>query len=141
MSYALDVETIGRERARDLLATPYVFNEREVTETARTDADIIVCHMGLTTGGSIGVETALKLAQCPELIDVWSAAVLAIKADAVILCHVGPIAELEDAAFVLTHALHCHGFYASSTGRLPVAEQTKKFKAIQTYKVAAPQGV
>jgi predicted TIM-barrel enzyme len=144
MSYGLEVEMIARARAKDLLTTPYVFNEREAAEMAHAGADIVVCHMGLTTGGSIGAETALKLAQCPELIDAWSAAALAIKPDLLILCHGGPIAEPGDAAYVLTHARHCHGFYgASSMERLPVeralTEQTKTYKAIRVHKTA-PKG-
>ena len=116
-----------------MLTTPYVFNEREAADMARAGADIIVCHMGLTTGGAIGAETALKLAQCPALIDAWSAAALAVKPDALILCHGGPIAEPEDADFILKHTRHCHGFYgASSMERLPVeralTEQTKTFQ-------------
>jgi predicted TIM-barrel enzyme len=136
MSYALEVEMIAKARGKDLLTTPYVFNEREAAEMARAGADIIVCHMGLTTGGSIGAETALTLAQCPELVDAWSAAALAVKPDALILCHGGPIAEPEDAEYVLKNTRNCHGFYgASSMERLPVeralSEQTRKFKAIR----------
>jgi predicted TIM-barrel enzyme len=136
MSYALEVEMIAKARAKGLLTTPYVFNEREAAEMARAGADIIVCHMGLTAGGSIGAETALKLEQCPALVDAWSAAALAVKPDVLILCHGGPIAEPEDAAFILKHTRHCHGFYgASSMERLPVeralTEQTRKFKAIR----------
>jgi predicted TIM-barrel enzyme len=136
MSYALEVEMIAKARAKDLLTTPYVFNEREAANMAYAGADIIVCHMGLTTGGSIGAETSLKLEQCPALIDSWSAAALAVKPDALILCHGGPIAEPEDADFILKNTRHCHGFYgASSMERLPVeralTEQTRKFKAIR----------
>ena len=136
MSYALEVDMIARARTKDLLTTPYVFNEREAANMARAGADVIVCHMGLTTGGAIGAETALKLADCPDLIDAWSAAALAVKPDALILCHGGPIAEPEHADFILKHTRHCHGFYgASSMERLPVEraliEQTKAFKAIR----------
>ena len=136
MSYSLEVEMIAKARGKDLLTTPYVFNEREAAEMARAGADIIVCHMGLTTGGAIGAETALKLDQCPALINLWSAAALAVKPDAFILCHGGPIAEPEDADFILKNTRHCHGFYgASSMERLPVeralTEQTRKFKAIR----------
>src|SRR6059058_2328908 len=66
MSYALEVDMIARAGAKDLLTTPYVFNEREAAEMARAGADLIVCHMGLTTGGAIGAETALKLRDCPD---------------------------------------------------------------------------
>lgn len=136
MSYALEVEMIAKARARDLLTTPYVFNEAEAADMAKAGADIIVCHMGLTTGGSIGADTALKLEQCPAKIDAWSAAALAGNPDALILCHGGPIAEPVDAEYILNHTRRCHGFYgASSMERLPteraVVEQTTTFKAIR----------
>jgi predicted TIM-barrel enzyme len=136
MSYALEVEMIAKARAKGLLTTPYVFNEREAAAMARAGADIIVCHMGLTTGGSIGAGTALKLEQCPEKVDAWSAAALAVNPDVLILCHGGPIAEPADAEFILNHTRHCHGFYgASSMERLPteraMVEQTTTFKAIR----------
>ena len=135
MSYALEVEMIAKARAKDLLTTPYVFNEHEAAAMASAGADIIVCHMGLTTGGSIGAATSLKLAQCAALIDAWSAAALAVKPDALILCHGGPIAEPDDADHIMKTTRNCHGFYgASSMERLPVeralTEQVKKFKAI-----------
>ena len=136
MGYALEVDMIARARTKDLLTTPYVFSADEAEAMARAGADIVVCHMGLTTGGAIGAETALKLADCPALVDAWAAAALAAKPDALILCHGGPIAEPADAEFVLKHTKHCHGFYgASSMERLPVeralTEQTRKFKAIR----------
>ncbi len=103
---------------------------------AKAGADIVVCHMGLTTGGSIGADTALKLEQCPERIDAWSAAALAVNPDVLILCHGGPIAEPADAEYILNHTKNCHGFYgASSMERLPteraMKEQTTTFKAIR----------
>ena len=136
MSYALEVEMIARARTKDLLTTPYVFSEADAAAMAKAGADIIVCHMGLTTGGSIGADTALKLDQCPALIDAWAAAALAVKPDALILCHGGPIAEPADAQYVLNQTRHCHGFYgASSMERLPVeralTEQTATFKALR----------
>jgi predicted TIM-barrel enzyme len=113
-----------------------VFNEAEAAAMAKAGADIVVCHMGLTTGGSIGADTALKLEQCPEKIDAWSAAALTVNPDVLILCHGGPIAEPGDAEYILNHTRHCHGFYgASSMERLPVeralTEQTKNFKSIR----------
>lgn len=135
MSYGQEVEMIAKARAKDLLTTPYVFNEREAAAMAGAGADIIVCHMGLTTGGSIGAETSLKLAQCPALIDAWAEAALAVNPQILILAHGGPIAEPEDADYIVRNTQRCHGFYgASSLERLPVEraliEQTRKFKAI-----------
>jgi predicted TIM-barrel enzyme len=126
---------IAAARAKDLLTTPYVFNEAEAEAMARAGADIIVCHLGLTTGGAIGAKTALKLGACPALIDAWAGAALRARPDILILAHGGPIAEPADADFILKNTRTCHGFYgASSMERLPVeralTEQVRSFKAI-----------
>jgi predicted TIM-barrel enzyme len=135
MSYGLEVDMIAKAHAKDMLTTPYVFNEDEAAAMAKAGADIIVCHMGLTTGGAIGAETALKLADCPALVDAWSEAALQVRRDVLVLVHGGPVAEPADAEFVLKNTKNCHGFYgASSMERLPVevalTEQTRKFKRI-----------
>jgi predicted TIM-barrel enzyme len=135
MGYALEVELVRAARALDLLTTPYVFNEAEAAAMAEAGADIIVCHMGLTAGGAIGAETAPTLADCVPRIDALAAAALAVKKDAIVLCHGGPIALPDDAAFILKRCKHVHGFYgASSMERLPaevaLTEQTRKFKQI-----------
>jgi predicted TIM-barrel enzyme len=135
MSYDLEVEMIARARAKDMLTTPYVFSESEARKMAEAGADIIVCHMGLTTGGAIGAKTGRKLAECPALVEAWADAALAIKPDALILVHGGPVAEPEDAEFILRSTRNCHGFYgASSMERMPteraMVEQTRRFKAI-----------
>jgi predicted TIM-barrel enzyme len=135
MGYALEVEMIRRARAKDLLTTPYVFNAREAAMMAEAGADMIVCHFGLTTGGAIGARTAVTLQDCPAQVDSWAEAALAVKPDVIVMCHGGPIAEPDDAAYVLRHSRHCHGFYgASSMERLPteraLTEQTRRFKSI-----------
>jgi predicted TIM-barrel enzyme len=135
MGYGLEVEMIRLANAKGLLTTPYVFCEADARAMAEAGADIIVCHLGLTTGGAIGAETALKLADCPALVDAWAAAALAVKKDALILVHGGPVAEPADADFIMKHTKHCHGFYgASSMERLPVEvairDQTRAFKRI-----------
>jgi predicted TIM-barrel enzyme len=135
MSYALEVDMIAQAHALDLLTTPYVFNEAEAEAMARAGADIIVCHMGLTTGGAIGAQTALKLADCPALIDAWASAALRVRPDILVLAHGGPISEPDDADFIMKATKTCHGFYgASSMERLPVeralTEQVRRFKAI-----------
>ena len=135
MGYGLEVELIARARAKDLLTTPYVFCESEAEAMAQAGADIIVCHMGLTTGGAIGAGTAKTLADCPALIDAWAAAALKVRPDILVLAHGGPIAEPADAEFIINACRTCHGFYgASSMERLPVeralTEQVRKFKAI-----------
>jgi predicted TIM-barrel enzyme len=135
MSYALEVEMIALAGAKGLLTTPYVFSADDAAAMAGAGADIIVCHFGLTAGGAIGAQTALKLEDVPAMLDAWAAAALAVKSDAIILVHGGPVAEPADAEFVIKTSRHCHGFYgASSMERLPVEvairEQTRKFKAI-----------
>jgi predicted TIM-barrel enzyme len=135
MSYALEVELVSRAHALDLLTTPYVFNEQDARAMAEAGADIVVCHLGLTTGGSIGAHTALTLADCVEPINAWAAAARAVKPDVLVLCHGGPIAEPEDAQWILERCPGCHGFYgASSMERLPtetaLTENVKRFVEI-----------
>ena len=135
MSYALEVELIARARALDLLTTPYVFSEADARAMAEAGADIVVCHLGLTTGGAIGAGTALTLADCVPRINQWAAAAHAVKPDAIVLCHGGPIATPEDAQYVLAHCPSCAGFYgASSMERLPtetaLTETTRRFVQI-----------
>lgn len=137
MSYGQEVDLIRLARAKDLLTTPYVFNEEDAAAMTEAGADIVVCHLGLTTGGSIGAETALKLEHCPALVDAWSEAALKINPDVIVLVHGGPVAMPEDARYVLENTKNCHGFYgASSMERLPtevaLTEQTKAFKALRT---------
>jgi len=135
MGYGLEVEMVALANAKGLLTTPYVFSEDDAAKMARAGADIIVCHLGLTTGGSIGAETALRLEDCPAIVDAWAAAARAVKPDAIILVHGGPVAQPADADFILKNTRYCHGFYgASSMERLPVEvairDQTRAFKAI-----------
>jgi predicted TIM-barrel enzyme len=136
MSYGLEVDMIAKAHAKDLLTTPYVFDEGQAAAMAKAGADIIVCHLGLTTGGSIGAGTALKLDACPALVDKWAAAAHRIRNDVILLVHGGPVAQPEDAAFIMQNTELCHGFYgASSMERLPaevaLTEQTRRFKAIR----------
>jgi predicted TIM-barrel enzyme len=136
MGYGLEVDLVRAARAHDLLTTPYVFDEAEAVAMAGAGADILVVHFGLTTGGTIGAETAVALADCPALIDRWAEAALRVRPDILILCHGGPISSPEDADFVLARTTRCHGFYgASSMERLPtevaLTEQTRAFKRIR----------
>jgi predicted TIM-barrel enzyme len=135
MSYALEVEMIALAHAKDILTTPYVFCAANAQAMAQAGADIIVCHLGLTSGGAIGARTGRALHNCPGLVDEWAEAALAINKDVIVLAHGGPVAEPEDAEYILRAPKHCHGFYgASSMERLPtekaMTEQTRKFKAI-----------
>ncbi|MCG6901315.1 MAG: phosphoenolpyruvate hydrolase family protein [Rhodobacter sp.] len=135
MGFGLEVDLIAAAREKDMLTTPYVFNADEAGAMARAGADVIVAHMGLTTGGDIGAETALALADCPALIDRIAGAALAVNNEVMVLCHGGPISSPDDAAYVLRECRACHGFYgASSMERLPseqaLVAQMKAFTAI-----------
>ena len=135
MSYSQEIDLIALAHSKNMLTTPYVFNPENAAAMAKAGADIIVCHLGLTTGGSIGSKTALKLKDCPALVDQWSEAALKINQNAIILVHGGPVSSPEDASYILKNTKNCHGFYgASSMERLPteiaLTEQTRKFKAI-----------
>jgi predicted TIM-barrel enzyme len=135
MGYGLEVQLVEKARELDLLTTPYVFSEENARDMARAGADIVVCHLGLTSGGAIGARTALRLEDCVSLIDAWAAAACAIKPEVLVLCHGGPIATPDDAAFILGKSRACHGFYgASSMERLPtetaLTETTRIFKRI-----------
>jgi len=139
MGYGLEVDMIRAAAELDLLTTPYVFDETSAADMARAGADILVPHMGLTTGGAIGAETALTLADCVPRINAWAEAARRVKPDIIVLCHGGPIAQPEDAQYILDHCPEVNGFYgASSMERLPVegalVEQTRKFKAIQRHR-------
>lgn len=136
MSFQLEIDMIAKAHAKDMLTTPYVFNEADAAAMATAGADIVVCHLGLTTGGSIGAETALTLENCPALVDRWASAALEVNPDVIVLVHGGPVAMPADAAYVLEHTSKCHGFYgASSMERLPtevaLTAQTKAFKDIK----------
>ena len=136
MSFAMEVEMIGEARQRDLLTTPYVFSAADAEAMARAGADIVVCHLGLTTGGSIGAETALTLEQCPDLVEEWADAACSVRDDIIVLVHGGPVSMPADAAYILANSPNCHGFYgASSMERLPteaaIIETIREFGKIK----------
>ncbi|MFT3954634.1 MAG: phosphoenolpyruvate hydrolase family protein [Piscinibacter sp.] len=135
MGYGLEVELVAQARALELLTTPYVFCEADARAMAQAGADVVVCHLGLTTGGAIGAETALKLADCVAPINAWAAAAKSVNPEVIVLCHGGPIATPDDAQFILRHSPGCHGFYgASSMERLPtevaLTDTTRRFVQI-----------
>ena len=135
MGFALEVDCIARAHGKGLLTTPYVFDPDQARAMAQAGADIIVAHMGLTTGGSIGAVTAATLDDCITRIDAISAAARAVRDDMIVLCHGGPIAMPDDAAYVLARCTGLHGFFgASSMERLPaevaIADQARAFAGI-----------
>ncbi len=121
MGYGLEVDMIAQAHAIDLLTTPYVFNPDEATAMTKAGADIIVAHMGVTTGGAIGATSAKSLDDCVTEIDAIAAAARKVRDDVLVICHGGPIAMPEDARYILDNCAGVHGFYgASSMERLPV---------------------
>ncbi len=136
MSYQLEVDVVRLAREMDFLTTPYVFNPEEAERMTRAGADIVVAHMGVTTGGAIGAKSAKTLDDCVRKIQEIADAVKSIRGDAIVICHGGPISEPPDADYILQRVKGCDGFYgASSTERLPaeraIAEQIRKFKGIR----------
>jgi predicted TIM-barrel enzyme len=132
MGYDREVEMIRLAHEMDLLTTPYVFNPEEAVRMTKAGADILVAHMGLTTSGSIGAATAKSLEDCVTLIDEIATVARATRDDVILLCHGGPIAEPDDAAFILQNCPAVDGFYgASSMERLPteqaIRQQTERF--------------
>ncbi len=139
MGYGLEVDMIAEAHRQDLLTTPYVFNPDEAVAMTRAGADIIVAHMGVTTGGAIGARAAKSLDVCAGEIEAIATAARAVRDDVIVLCHGGPIAMPEDARFILERVKGCHGFYgASSMERLPVEvaikAQVESFKGLEAGK-------
>ncbi len=136
INFATEVDMIRQAHEIDMLTTPYVFSADEAADMTRAGADMIVPHMGVTTGGTIGARSSKTLEECVRLIDEWAEAARRIRKDVLVICHGGPIANPEDAAYVLQHSEHCNGFYgASSMERLPteiaLTEQIRRFKRHQ----------
>ena len=136
MSYAQEVEMIGLAAERGLLTAPYVFDVASTEAMTRAGADVLVPHMGLTTKGSIGAHTARTLDDCVALVQEMHDAAVAINPDVIVLCHGGPIAEPDDAQYVLERTRGVVGFFgASSMERLPtevaITENMRRFKAVR----------
>ncbi len=136
MGYQLEVDVVRLAHDMDLLTTPYVFNPDEARRMTEAGADLVVAHMGVTTGGTIGAKSAKSLDDCVRLIGEISDAARSVRDDVIVICHGGPISEPPDAAYILERAKGCDGFYgASSVERLPaeraIAEQIRSFKAIR----------
>jgi predicted TIM-barrel enzyme len=135
MGYDQEVEMIARAGRLGLLTMPYVFNPDEARMMAEAGADVLVAHAGLTTNGMIGAKSAMTLDQAAELSQRIVDAGKSVNPEILVLCHGGPIAEPEDAAYVLKHTRGIHGFLgASSIERLPtemaITAQVRRFKKI-----------
>lgn len=135
MGYGLEVDMIAEAHAMDLLTTPYVFNVKEAEAMTKAGADIVVAHMGLTTKGSIGAKTALTLEDSAKRVQEICDVVKSINPEAMVICHGGPIAEPEDAQYVIRHTKGVDGFFGASSierfaAEVGIKSQTEAFKAI-----------
>jgi predicted TIM-barrel enzyme len=135
MGYDLEVEMIRTAGELDLLTAPYVFTPDDARAMAEAGADVLVPHMGLTTGGAIGATTAKTLDESVALVQEMRNAAAEVNPDVIVLCHGGPIAEPDDAAYVLERTTGVVGFFgASSMERLPtevaMTENMRRFKSI-----------
>ena len=145
MGYGLEVEMIRSAHELDLLTAPYVFDEESARGMAEAGADVLVPHLGLTTSGTIGAQTAVTLDQAVERVQVMHDAAKEVNPDVLVLCHGGPIAEPEDAAYVLERTEGVVGFFgASSMERLPtevaITDTMRRFKSIPTRGAALAGG-
>ncbi|MGM0592856.1 MAG: phosphoenolpyruvate hydrolase family protein [Halobacteriota archaeon] len=136
MGYDEEVEMIREASEQGMLTTPYVFTEAQATAMTEAGADVIVSHMGLTTSGSIGAETALTLDEAADRVQAHADAARAVRDDVIVICHGGPIAWPDDAEYVLNHTEGVEGFFgASSIERLAtedaIEQQTREFKSIE----------
>lgn len=136
MGFGCEVDMIWQAHALDLLTCPYVFNEGEAQAMVRAGADVLVAHMGLTSAGRIGAKTTINLDDAVVRIQAMHDAARRLRKDILVLCHGGPIAEPQDAAYVLERTEGVVGFFGgSSMDRLPteraITDQVKRFKAIR----------
>jgi predicted TIM-barrel enzyme len=135
MGYGLEVEMVRHARELGLLTCPYVFTPGEAQRMAEAGADVLVPHMGLTTKGSIGAETAVTLEESAQRVQAMGDAAVEINSEVIVLCHGGPIAEPEDAQYIFDHTTGISGFFgASSIERLAtesaIENQARKFKSL-----------
>jgi len=123
MGYDLEVSLVATAAAHDLVTAPYVFSAQDAVAMTEAGADIIVCHLGLTVGGTIGAASATDLDESVQQLEAWSAAACSVRDDVLVLCHGGLVSTPDDVSYVLRNATGVHGFYgASSLERMPVED-------------------
>jgi predicted TIM-barrel enzyme len=132
MSYSKEVELVAAAREFDLLTTPYVFDTEQARQMTRAGADVVVAHMGLTTGGQIGAKTAMALDEAKDRVNAIADAARTERSDVLVLCHGGPISSPADVAYIFERCPTIDGFYgATSMERLPtetaITDQVRQF--------------
>lgn len=136
MGYGLEVDMIRKAHALDLLTTPYVFDTDQAKDMAEAGADILVAHMGLTTKGTIGAKTALTLDDCVKKVQSIADVGRKVNPNIMVICHGGPIAEPEDARYVIQNTTGVDGFFGASSierfaAEMGIRKQTEYFKEIR----------
>jgi predicted TIM-barrel enzyme len=136
MGYDKEVEMIKMAHELDMLTTPYVFDEEDITNMIKAGADVVVLHFGLTAKGTIGARTTISLEEAARKAQEWAELARSLKQDVIVLVHGGPVADLEDWRYIAERVRGVHGFFGATTfERLPVekavAEQIKAFKAVK----------
>ncbi|WP_371378009.1 phosphoenolpyruvate hydrolase family protein [Sporomusa aerivorans] len=136
MGYDLEVDMIKKAHELDMVTSPYVFDTEQAVKMTKAGADILVAHMGLTTKGTIGAKTALTLDDCVAKVQAICDAGKAVNPDIIILCHGGPIAEPEDARYIIANTHDVEGFFGASSierfaTEVGIKQQTEAFKAIR----------
>ena len=135
MGYALEVDMIRKAHELDLFTTPYVFDEEQAKAMAKAGADVLVAHMGLTTKGTIGAQTALTLEESATRVQAICDAGRSVNPDIMVICHGGPIAEPQDAQYIIDNTTGIDGFFGASSierfaAETGIKKQTESFKNI-----------
>jgi predicted TIM-barrel enzyme len=143
MGFSAEIDMIARAHELELLTCPYVFDEDQARQMARAGADLLVAHAGLTTKGSIGAQSAMTLEQAAAFVQRIIEAGKNERDDVLVICHGGPIAEPEDAAWIIDHSRGLDGFFgASSIERLAtevaITQQTRRFKSLHRARKQVP---
>lgn len=144
MGFGKEVDMIGAAVAHGFYTCVYVFNADEAAAMARVGADTIIAHVGLTVGGSIGLAgaDAISLEQAPAVVQEIGDAAKRLKPDSILMCHGGPIATPEDAAYVLARCDAVGFVGASSMERLPVETAiTQNMRAFKSVRIRSTSNV
>jgi predicted TIM-barrel enzyme len=136
MGYDKEVEMVRQAHEMDMLTSPYAFTPDEARAMAQAGADILVAHVGLTTGGTIGAGVALSLDEAIGKVMEMAEAGRKVRHDLIVICHGGPFDEPEAVGQALVRMPGIAGFFgATSIERLPteraITSQVKDFKGLK----------
>jgi predicted TIM-barrel enzyme len=132
-----EIDMIAQAHELEMLTCPYVFDADTAREFTKAGADVVVAHVHTTVAGSVGVKkAAISLDEAVERVQTMHDAAKKVNRDVIVLCHGGPIAQPDDARYVLSRTRGVAGFFgASSIERLAtepaIEEQARRFKDIR----------